>query len=106
MASSADVSHKNQIVAAVLGSSPNTVRRRLRNPDKLLNPDQGGRALRFAQILTLAQCIFGHRHAASCWLFEPAIGLGGEKPVQLLSNPFGYELVADFIMRIEHGVYH
>lgn len=73
MASSADVSHENQIVAAVLGRSSNTVRRRLRNPDKLLNPDQSGRALRFAQILPHAQCFFGDRHAASCWLFEPGL---------------------------------
>lgn len=106
MAKSADVSRKNQIVAAVLGESPNTVRRRLKHPDKLLNPDQGTRAVRFAQILTQAQDIFRDRCTASRWLFEPAIGLGGEKPVRLLSNPFGYELVADLMMRIEHGVYH
>lgn len=106
MANSADESHKSQIVAAVLGKSPNTVTRRLRNPDKLLNPDQGARALRFAQILTQAQDIFRDRCTASRWFFEPAIGLGGEKPVQVLSNPFGYELVADLMMRIEHGVYH
>ncbi|WP_269137658.1 antitoxin Xre/MbcA/ParS toxin-binding domain-containing protein [Pseudomonas sp. MMS21 TM103] len=106
MAKSADVSRKNQIVAAVLGESPNTVRRRLKHPDKLLNPDQGARALRFAQILTQAQDIFRDRSAASRWFFEPAIGLGGENPVQLLLNPFGYELVVDLMMRIEHGVYH
>ncbi|WP_411185905.1 antitoxin Xre/MbcA/ParS toxin-binding domain-containing protein [Pseudomonas sp.] len=106
MAKSADVSRKNQIVAAVLGEPPNTVRQRLKHPNKLLNPDQGARALRFAQILTQAQDIFRDRCTASRWFFEPAIGLGGEKPVRVLSNPFGYELVADLMMRIEHGVYH
>ncbi len=106
MAKSVDASRKNQIVAAVLGESPNTGKRRLKHPENLLNPDQGARALRFAQVLTQAQDIFRDRCVAARWFFEPAIGLGGEKPVRLLSNPFGYELVADFMMRIEHGVYH
>ncbi|NMZ71229.1 putative toxin-antitoxin system antitoxin component, TIGR02293 family [Pseudomonas peli] len=106
MARAADESRESQMVAAVLGVSPSTVRRRFKHPGKLLNPDQGGRALRFSQVLTKAQDILGDRLTASRWFFEPAIGLGGEAPARLLLNPFGYELVVDLMTRIEYGVYH
>lgn len=105
MARAADESRESQIVTAVLGASRSAVRWRFKHPSKLLNPDQGGRALRFAQVLTQAQDIFGDRLTASRWFFEPAFGLDGEAPVRLLLNPFGYELVVDLMTRIEYGVY-
>lgn len=105
MARAADESRESQILTAVLGGAPSVVRRRFKHASKLLNPDQGGRALRFAQVLTRAQDIFGDRLTASRWFFEPAFGLDGETPARLLLNPFGYELVVDLLTRIEYGVY-
>lgn len=105
MARSADETRENQIISAVLGGTLSAVRRRSKDSSKLLNPDQGTRALRFAQVLTQAQHIFGDRLIASRWFFEHAIALDGEAPAQLLLNPFGYDLVIDHMTRIEYGVY-
>lgn len=39
------------------------------------------------------------------WLHQPAKGLGGKMPAELLSTSVGVQAVVDLVGRIEHGVY-
>lgn len=89
----------------VLGLSLRTYQRRLEEPAKPLSREQSGRTWKFAEILTKAIDVFGSQEAAEKWLEEPAIGLERRKPIDLLSTPAGVEIVEDYLVRLEYGVY-
>src|SRR3546814_20201970 len=78
-----------------------------RSPDakKLLSKEQSGRAWKFAEIVAKATRVFGSQDKAEDWMEEPAIGLNGNAPIDLLSTTAGTELVENFLDQIEYGVY-
>lgn len=45
----------------------------------------------------------GDRAAAEAWLHQEAIGLGWQRPIDVMEQET--ERVLDLIMRIDHGVY-
>lgn len=42
---------------------------------------------------------------ALAWLVKPAMGLNWQRPIDLLATEEGVQVVHDFLMRLEHGVY-
>ncbi|AZC22437.1 MULTISPECIES: antitoxin Xre/MbcA/ParS toxin-binding domain-containing protein [Pseudomonas] len=94
-----------QVLAKIIGLSERTLHRRLKTPDEPLNPEQSARAVRFAQVLSKAQEVFGSSEQAQDWMAKPVMALDGHKPVDLLTNPIGFELVDEFLTRLEYGVY-
>ncbi len=94
------------VMVKIIGMSIRTLQRKIKNPHEALNPEQSARALRFAEVLTKAEKVFGSQEAAERWMTQPALGLEGHSPIDLLANPVGYEVVADFLTRLEYGVYH
>lgn len=89
-----------------LGISDRTYYRRKQDADtKSLSREQSGRVWKFADLLSRASRIMGSQEEGERWLAEPAIGLDGRRPVDLLSTPAGVELVEDYLGRIEYGVY-
>jgi putative toxin-antitoxin system antitoxin component (TIGR02293 family) len=87
------------------GVSIRTVQRRTGTPQKPLSQDQGGRAWKFAEVLTTATDIFGSQTEAEKWLTSPAVALDQRRPVDLLSSPAGVEMVEQLLGRLEYGVY-
>jgi putative toxin-antitoxin system antitoxin component (TIGR02293 family) len=67
--------------------------------------NESGRLWRFAEILSHATRVFGSQAEAEQWLGRPAIGLDQRKPIDLLRTHPGARLVAEYLTRIEHGVY-
>ena len=102
---SVDAFKRNNVLSKIFGLSDRTLARRMKNKDGSLNQEQSARALYYAQVLEKAQEVFGTRQLAEEWMIKPALGLDGETPIDLLSNPVGYELVTDFLHRLEYGVY-
>ncbi|OLF54325.1 antitoxin Xre/MbcA/ParS toxin-binding domain-containing protein [Pseudomonas chlororaphis] len=93
------------VLAKIVGFSERTLARRMKNQDEALSPEQSARALYYAQVLEKAEAVLGSRALAEDWMTQPALGLDGEVPIDLLANPVGYELVTDFLHRLEFGVY-
>lgn len=87
-----------------LGMSHRTVQRK-RESEAILNVSQSGRTWKFAEVLAKAIDVFGDKKEAERWLDEPAIGLEGYRPIELLSTPAGVEVVETFLDRLEYGVY-
>ena len=58
-----------------------------------------------AAVLAKAVEVFGSNEEAELWLRRPALGLNGERPIDLLRSPEGKRLVQDFLDRLEYGVY-
>ncbi len=93
------------VLSKIVGASDRTLARRLKTPNEALTPEQSTRALNYAEVLEKATDVLGSRELAEQWMIKPARGLDGETPIDLISNSVGYELVTDFLTRIEYGVY-
>jgi putative toxin-antitoxin system antitoxin component (TIGR02293 family) len=78
---------------------------RVKHEKKLLDPDRSSRIWKFAEVLAKATWVFGTRHKAEQWLAEPAQGLNGHRPIDLLATQTGTELVEQFLERLDYGVY-
>ncbi len=96
---------EKHVIAQVLGMSERTLQRRLKQP-RPLTPEQSSNAWRFASTLCKAEVVFGDSRAAAEWLMRPAIGLNREVPIDLLTTQPGYELVDNYLSRMEHGIYN
>lgn len=88
-----------------IGISLRTLQRRRADPGQPLSVEQGGRVWKFAEVLAKAIEVMGSQRDAEEWLNEPAIGLNGHKPLDLLSTSAGAELVERLLGQIEYGVY-
>ena len=58
-----------------------------------------------AETLAKATEVLGSKDDAQRWLEMAALGLDGQRPIDLLQTPAGAELVNDFLTRLEYGVY-
>lgn len=94
-----------QIVARVVGMSSGALRRAARDPQKVLSGFHSICVWYFLDVFARAEGIVGPREIVRRWITTPALGLDGHAPIDLLSNPFGYEIVSSFLTRLEYGVY-
>lgn len=53
----------------------------------------------------LATDMFNDEDAALTWMEEEVYGLGGKRPLDMISTTVEFEQVKDLIGRIEHGVF-
>jgi len=88
-----------------IGMSVRTLQRRRADPGQPLSVEQGGRVWKFAEILAKATEVMGSQRDAEEWLSEPAMGLNGNRPLDLLVTSAGAELVERLLGQIEYGVY-
>lgn len=51
-----------------------------------------------------AAAVFGSRERASEWMRSPAMGLDGQRPIDLLQTAQGTDIVNEFLTRLEHCV--
>jgi putative toxin-antitoxin system antitoxin component (TIGR02293 family) len=101
---SIELFHDKRVVSKVIGMSERTLYRRVKKPEPL-TAEQSSRTWRFAEILTKAEDVFGDPEEAQRWMNTPAMGLEGRKPIDLITTQVGYELVDDFLTRMDYGVY-
>ncbi len=57
------------------------------------------------ELVDRAASVFGGLDEAWAWMDRPAIGLDQQRPVELMKSARGREAVADYLTRIEYGVY-
>ncbi|MCO8311837.1 type II RES/Xre toxin-antitoxin system antitoxin [Pseudomonas mandelii] len=105
MIENSEVYKQRGVLSKIVGASDRTLARRLKTPNEALTAEQSTRALNYAEVLEKATEVLGSRELAEQWMVKPARGLDGEIPIDLISNSVGYELVTDFLTRIEYGVY-
>ncbi|MGO9006924.1 MAG: antitoxin Xre/MbcA/ParS toxin-binding domain-containing protein [Beijerinckiaceae bacterium] len=96
---------KTTSLEEAVGMSLRTFQRRKDAPAKPLSQEQSGRTWKFAEILAKATAMLGSQEEAEQWLERPAVGLDQRRPIDLLATPAGVEIVEDFLMRLEYGVY-
>lgn len=89
---------------SALGVSARTTQRK-NSQGAVLTTEQSSKAWNFAEILTQAESVFGSQRDGMKWLNEPSFGLGGKRPIDLLSTSAGSEVVKDLLTKLEYGVY-
>lgn len=71
-----------------------------------LNSHQSAVAFQYASALELAINIFGAQKLAEEWLERPCKHLEGDVPLDVIENAVGFQVVQDYLKRIEYGLYH
>ena len=99
------VIRNEQIVAKLVEMSSRTLRRAARDSQRVLSRHQSACVWHFLSALSRAERIIGPHQLAQGWIAAPSLGLNGYAPIDLLINPAGYEIVSDFLTRLEYGVY-
>ncbi|WP_139831330.1 MULTISPECIES: antitoxin Xre/MbcA/ParS toxin-binding domain-containing protein [unclassified Pseudomonas] len=97
---------EHDLVQRITGKSIRTVQRLAKETGSVrLNPQQSAVAFQYAQVLEHATEVFGNQLLAEDWLKKPCKYLDGNVPLELIDNPLGFQVVEDYLTRIEHGVY-
>lgn len=81
-----------------------TIKRRLKN-DERFNTQESDAIYRLAMLIKLATELFNDEKQALEWMRETVYGLGGKRPLDMVSTTVDFEIVKDLIGRIEHGVF-
>ncbi|EOV0875939.1 antitoxin Xre/MbcA/ParS toxin-binding domain-containing protein [Vibrio parahaemolyticus] len=81
-----------------------TIKRRLKN-DERFNTQESDAIYRLAMLLKLATELFDDEERALEWMKENVYGLGGKRPLDMVSTTVDFEIVKDLIGRLEHGVF-
>lgn len=97
---------EHDLVQRITGRSVRTVQRLAKETKPIrLNQQQSTVAFQYAQTLEHATNVFGSQSLAEDWLKKPCKYLDGYVPLELIDNSLGFQVVEDYLTRIEHGVY-
>lgn len=66
---------------------------------------QSENLVRYLEIKTLADRVFGDEEKAEVWLHRPNASLSGQKPMDLLRDELGTAVVRELLERIDHGIF-
>ena len=77
---------------------------RKRAERKNLSPPVSDRIARLTSILSFATQLFKDPKLAAAWMRKPQIGLGGQKPIDLIETEAGENAVRVLLGRIKYGV--
>ena len=87
----------------MISVSAQTARRR--QSEGKMSIHEGERIVRYARLLDLTLGLMeGNKDGALRWLATPALGLGGQTPLNFAITGFGAQQVEKIIGQIEHGV--
>ncbi len=77
---------------------------RYKKEKKKFEPIQSERIIDIAKLQLKGTELFGSNEIFGEWMNSKIIALGNIRPIELLDNSFGIEMLMDELGRIEHGV--
>ncbi|MDH7444161.1 type II RES/Xre toxin-antitoxin system antitoxin [Aquimarina sp. 2201CG14-23] len=90
-------------LAHVLHLSERTIQRYELN--KKLSTEASAKALQLAKLYARGENIFGDLDRFKRWMEHPNVALATKKPKELLDTTFGFQLLNEELVRIEHGIF-
>ena len=82
-----------------------TLQRYRSSKNHLFKPLISERIFEIAEVISLGNTVFDTREDFKIWLMTPSPALSNEKPVSLLDNSYGIDLVISELNRIEYGIF-
>jgi putative toxin-antitoxin system antitoxin component (TIGR02293 family) len=71
----------------------------------VFKPIHSEKILEIAEVTQLGLDVFDSSEQFSLWLHTPSFALGRMKPIELLQDSYGKELVIDAINKIDYGIF-
>lgn len=93
----------NQVLADILSVSSKTIEKK-KSTDRF-DDTASERLYKLAELIALGKEALGSLELFREWLHQPLPPLGGYKPIEMMKNAFGLDLVKEILGRIKHGVY-
>ncbi|KAA1248177.1 antitoxin Xre/MbcA/ParS toxin-binding domain-containing protein [Aquimarina sp. RZ0] len=90
-------------LAHVLHLSERTIQRYESN--RKLSTEASAKALQLAKLYAKGENVFGDLDRFKRWMEHPNIALATKKPKELLDTTFGFQLLNEELVRIEHGIF-
>lgn len=81
-----------------------TIKRRIKNKERF-SSQESDVMYRLASLIKLATELFDDEDKALFWIKDSVYGLGGKRPIDMISTTIDFDTVKDLIGRIEHGVF-
>jgi putative toxin-antitoxin system antitoxin component (TIGR02293 family) len=88
-----------------MGKSIRNIQRQSIKQPAHLSSQQSAVALHYAKVLEHAINVFGTQKLAEEWLSRPCKYLDGDVPLDVIDNPLGFQVIEDYLERIEYRVY-
>lgn len=92
-------------IPRVLDMSTRALNRCRQAPDRPMSIGLASKVWALAETLVSAAEVFGTELVVEAWMSKPALGLNGQRPIDLLRTSHGTQIVEDFLTRLEYGVY-
>jgi putative toxin-antitoxin system antitoxin component (TIGR02293 family) len=77
---------------------------RYKQASKSFKPMQSEKIIEMAEVTSVGLDVFGSMEKFKLWLHTPIFALGNMKPVELLKDSYGKEMVISELIRINHGI--
>lgn len=90
--------------AEALGLSIKSLNR-YKQTEKRFKPLQSEKIIELAEVSDLGKKVFGNDADFELWLSTPSLALGNSKPIDLIKNSYGKELVVTELTNIDQGIF-
>ena len=90
--------------ADFLDISTKSLQRYKSQPDFSFKPIHSEKIIEMAEVTKVGLDVFGDMEKLRLWLNTPNYALGNLKPIELLKDSYGKEMVISELVRIEHGI--
>jgi len=77
---------------------------RYKQTSRIFKPIQSEKIIEMAEVTKLGLDVFGDLEKFKLWLETPNFSLGNLKPIELLKDSYGKELVTSELTRINYGI--
>jgi putative toxin-antitoxin system antitoxin component (TIGR02293 family) len=91
--------------AIFLGISTKSLQRSRAKDNFVFKPLQSEKILELAEVTTVGSTIFDSEEQFYSWLNLPSFALGNLKPIELLRDSYGKEMVLQEMIKIDQGIF-
>jgi putative toxin-antitoxin system antitoxin component (TIGR02293 family) len=77
---------------------------RYKQTSKIFKPTQSEKIMEMAEVTNVGLDVFGEMDKFRLWLDTPNFSLGNMKPIELLNDSYGKEMVIGELTRINYGI--
>lgn len=91
--------------ANFLDISTKSFQRYKASPEHLFKPIHSEKIIEMAEVTKMGLDVFGHMDKLKLWFDTPCFSLGKLKPIELLKDSYGKDMVMGELNRINHGIF-
>lgn len=89
---------------SILDMSPKSLQR-YKKESKTFKPIHSEKIIEMAEVTELGERVFGDREKFRSWLNTQSLALGYVKPIELLQQSYGKDLIVRELINIDHGIF-